>query len=242
MGDSTVLESAPHPARPFAADLALPKGLRPVLHLDKTPASGLCRIRVVFGVANPRVGYGTGFFISDDRIATAAHVLYQKKLGGYARSVEVFVRATPLTSRADAVLEGKGYFVPKAFAKKTEPDLDVGFITVQRPGDATAATLKALPDPLITPGRQIAVVGYPAPVMQAYADDGPLTVHKPLVLYHQADVVGGLSGAPLFDTTLQAVIGLHVRGPGDKMPPGAPPSAAATRLTPDILQWLKAGA
>ncbi len=212
-------------------------GLRPVPDLQRAPFSSLCRIRAVFGKDRPYLSRGTGFFISDDRIATAGHVLYDPRLGGYAQSVEVYVQATPATGGPHAFWTRKNYFVSRPYFENLSPLHDFGVIAVPRPGSAKVLAMREIEDAKAK-SRAVLVAGYPSPKADALFDEGPVTAATSHLIHHQVDTVGGMSGGALFDDEIAAAIGLHVRGFDNRMPPGVPPSATGIALTSAVQRWL----
>lgn len=238
------LKSAPLPHRPFAGEVDdldfafAPAGLQPV-PLSSPPYSSLCRIRSLFGANPRRYGYGTGFWVAGDRIVTAGHVLFNPDLGGYAVRVEVFGLATPDSSNTTALWRLKNYFVPMPFYDGSDLDMDVGVVAATKPASATALALKVLSPPHDPTGGRVEACGYPAPTAQAHADGSVITAATSSNLYHGCDVVSGLSGGPLFSVDAGGAVGVHVRGVGDAVSGGTTPSAAATRMTPAIVKWVR---
>lgn len=241
MAEMFKLENEPFPrARMgYAAGLAFPPPhLTPLapIKLDKKPGLAICRIRTTFSTNPPVRSYGTGFWVADDRIVTAGHVLYKRSLKGYAEWVEVFGLATPNTSKPTAVWRLRNYAVPKTYADGSDRTVDVGVVAAPRPARAARLDMKAVADDLLT-GR-VALAGYPAPRAQAHGIEGAITHKTRATLYHASETAEGLSGGPVYSPDADVAVGLHVRGYGDELPDGVPPSAAAVRFTPAIIDWI----
>lgn len=241
MAEASALENEPLPQARMKYSEGSPKqppglrGLAPI-KLDRKPGLAICRIRTTFPTNPPVRSYGTGFWVSDDRVVTAGHVLYQRSLKGYAEWVEVFGLATPNTGKPTAVWRLQNYAVPKAYADRSDSSVDVGVIAARKPGKVQALAMRAVTDEVLA-GR-VELAGYPAPRAQAHGIEGPITYRTASTFYHASETAQGLSGGPVYSPAADAAFGLHVRSYGDKLPSGIPPSAAAVRFTTAIISWI----
>lgn len=241
MAEPLALENEPFPQVRMEYSAGSPRkppalvGLAPV-KLDRKPGLAICRIRTTFPTNPPVRSYGTGFWVSDDRVVTAGHVLYQRSLKGYAEWVEVFGLATPNTGKPTAVWHLQNYAVPKAYADRSDATVDVGVIAARKPVKAQALAMAAVSDEVLA--GQVELAGYPAPRAQAYGIEGAITYRTASTFYHASETAQGLSGGPVYSPAADATFGLHIRGYGDALPPEVPPSAAAVRFTTAIINWI----
>lgn len=187
--------------------------------------------------AGPPVEYGSGVFIRQDIVLTAAHVVFGGQFGGYAAKVSALM-PTPagVVNFAAAPLA-----VPDAYAKNPNLDsMDVALLRISPPSSAPLRPLwtpVAASDAAIQQGS-LRVSGYPTTQLNLYTGSGPCRGLQPGLVFHGVDTSNGQSGSPLQLNGAQplTLVGIHRAGV-EETPPPFWPANGAVRITPALIGW-----
>ncbi len=200
------------------------------------PYSAIVELEIFFGT--DRHG-GTGFFVSDDVIATAAHCLYNKELG-WATNVTVRPGRNGSLSLPYglATAQTLSISIPYYEDPENNKDYDWGAIKLNpgiigNPGQFTLTTVN---DSTSTSDITARISGYPLYMAPNGSSDhkqyemvGTGYTYSSRGLRFQIDVSSGQSGAPILNMNNQ-VIGILW---------GVSPSYSyATRMTDEVIYYL----
>lgn len=209
---------------------------QPVSGLDPFRSSVAKVLCFVHGNSSP-VGVGTGVFISDHVLLTAAHVLFDANLfGGYVHHVQIVMPGIPLPPASSF---SKWVAVPPAAQTKGPPPrgVDLGVIRLGMP------VVGAMPlEPTVAPDQAlhnpIRLYGYPKFEYQLYCLPGQVVGADTQNFYYVAKAEQGESGGPVFAQSQlgPALVGLHIAGPGEV--PQNLAAATAFRFTTAANGWI----
>ncbi len=200
------------------------------------PYSAIVELEVFFGLERY---YSTGFFISDDVVATAAHCLYKQDLG-WATNVTVRPGRNGTLSlpyglaTAQTLSISLQYYEDPPNNKKYDwgaIKLNPGIIG--NPGQFTLATVSESTTLSDITAR---ISGYAANMVQENSIDhkqyemvGTGRTYGPLQICYRIDVSDGQSGAPVLNMNNQ-VIGIHTRS--------TPELGYGMRMTDEVINHL----
>lgn len=186
----------------------------------------------------------TGFFISEDVIATAGHCVHGTELGGWATSITAF----PGRNGASApygFATSTELFAPQAWIDDGDPRFDYGAIRIGTALGMTTGWLgygAKLDEKLVKVNARI--FGYPAdkPSGTMWGTKRKIKGVAPEKLFYKIDTFGGQSGSPVYgkvsNTCRTCAFGIHAYGVGTEPFPG---SNSATRVTDavfdDLVLW-----
>jgi V8-like Glu-specific endopeptidase len=190
---------------------------------------------------------GTGWFAGPKTIITAAHCLYLKQMGGWARQIRIFPGRDGNDLPYEAVSEKLE--VPQEWRERRgrNPDYDYGVIHLDtKLGEKTGWFSVAVANDEQLSDAFVNLSGYPGDVAggfgiyQLFHADQVSDVAENRFFY-AIDTFGGQSGSPVWqegDNGQRQVVGIHTYGVG-----GSFALNSATRITPllfnDIKQWLE---
>jgi V8-like Glu-specific endopeptidase len=146
---------------------------------------------------------GTGFFVSERVLVTAAH-----NLPADLTSISVFVKLNGTTSGPPFVTKNRR--VNPGFAANTRADYGAVIID-ERVGEATGWFVMPTKPSAPTAGSIIEMSGYPSPGLRQLRGSGPIVSVDPQTLLYGIDTEFGDSGAPIWIDTAQfpLLVGIH---------------------------------
>ena len=229
--------ATPYTAAHFAAQEMGSK--QPVSNLDPIRASVAKLLCYAAGNANA-VGVGTGVFIADDVLLTAAHVLYDVRLfGGYVDYVQIVLPGIPVPPAAS---RSKWVAVPLPAQTNGPPprEVDLGIVRLAAPVPGIAPLACAVAPDAALQNAALRLYGYPLFDYQLYWLPGESIAAEQQNFFYLAKAEEGESGSPVFvqSQTGPALIGLHIAGAGEL--PQDPRLATAFRFTADTSGWINA--
>lgn len=187
------------------------------------PYSAICKLIIRFvhnGV--PRTFIGTGFFIGDNQILTAAHCIYDKAYGGMISSIEVY----PASDSQGNLPYGSFKVTPQnvhvtsKWISSQPLDEDFGLIVLDQAVGKKTGTLSLSANPTENLEQEVMIAGYPyqagdklstlAP-KKGYGRFESLNSSRSRIMYHAVDTQPGQSGSPILNANNE-VIGIHTFG------------------------------
>ena len=180
---------------------------------------------------------GTGFLIGPRTVITAGHVVYMRKHGGWAKSIEVIPGRNGSSKPYGSCKTSHMYSV-KGWTKKNKRSHDYGAIILPKNckfgnkvgyfGYANYNFFKLL-------GLKVNLSGYPGdkPVGTQWWHCRRIKAVLPRVLVYNIDTAGGQSGSPVWKIKngKRYVVGIHTNG--SKL------GNSATRITKPVFKNLK---
>lgn len=188
------------------------------------PYSTLCKLIIHF-VGTDKVSHsfiGTGFFIADNQILTAAHCIYDKTYGGMASSIEIY----PASDSQGNLPYGSFKVTPQnvrvtsQWISSQPTDQDFGLIILNQAVGKKTGTLTLSSTPTQNIGQEVMVAGYPyqagdkvstLPAKKGYGLFDSLNSSRSRTMYHTVDTQPGQSGSPILNANNE-VIGIHTFG------------------------------
>ena len=213
-----------------------------VTNLSGPPYNGICLIQTHYRDFEDLTGYGTGFLVTPNRIATAGHVLWNR-IGDNVLQRQLPDRISVFLG--EGLYEGHpelAWTIDPATAVAVHPDfragntgLDVAWMRLPVQLDMALPTFSFPGD--LTIGEPLTLGGYPVDrsPFGAYEGRGAVrTLNKPCFA-HSIDSAEGQSGAPV--RAMRAggwnVIGIHSGEDDDRL------NNCAVALTPSVVKWLR---
>jgi V8-like Glu-specific endopeptidase len=188
----------------------------PVPNPDAYPWSALCRLVVDFGSHQE---YGTGWLTSPRTVATAAHCVYSRQGGTYARGIEVW-RQREGSSQAGVQLVTTGFDVARGWIENPDPEAvfpyDYGVVFVADAAGGSSLRPAARGDEDLKQADNW-IGGFPLSRhgQLVYAGQTGLSV-GPTHLAYRIDTSRGQSGSPVLvwdaDSESYQVVGIHSQG------------------------------
>jgi len=217
-------------------------GRIPVSHADPAHASVVQILSFRPGETVPRLA-GTGVFVAEDLLVTAAHVIFdpsEEVFGsqrmGYAGMVVLqseVLRILPAVRQTQRIVAAPGY------TQDGDPSFDLAVIQLNDPVGAAQAVRPhaAAGDKLV--GMHVNVYGYPQLSSRMFSGSGSCIAHDRGLIFHTADVTEGQSGGAVMAEAGNTwrFVGLHRAGPAET-PRTLPQSSGAVRFTPAGLKWI----
>lgn len=212
-----------------------PDGRRRIADTSKAPWNAIGQIEATF--PNGKLGYGTGTLLNSNCVITAAHVLYNSKMGGYATRVR-FAPARNGAYDPHGIFDGDGYLIPDDFPENERSvanDYGILFLEKAVPDGFAAYRLRnAGTDAL----RELVVevAGYPGdkPPHTMWSAGGMLSEVHSSALGYRISTFEGQSGSALsyFGGQSYDIVGIHVGGNDN--------ANYACRVTDKVLQTVRA--
>ncbi|MGW7932712.1 trypsin-like serine peptidase [Staphylococcus xylosus] len=153
---------------------------------------------------------GTGAVIAPDTILTAAHNVYDSKLGGWATDITAYAGARPHKATIGKAKVDKKYVLPEWInSQSSQHDLAVIKLKTSL-GDQTG-TLGITNEMKLS--EPIETAGYPADKggWTLYKGNGLLKKFTNFNVYYDIDTYGGQSGSPVWNRD-KKIIGVHAYG------------------------------
>jgi glutamyl endopeptidase len=186
----------------------------------------------------------TGFFISEDTVATAGHCVHGTELGGWATSITVYPGRNgdtlPYGSATSTML-----YAPQEWIDSEDHRFDYGAIRIDSALGMTTGWLGygvKLDEKLVK--ANVRIFGYPAdkPFGTMWGTKRKIKGVAPEKLFYKIDTFGGQSGSPVYGKVSNScptcAFGIHAYGLGIEPFPG---SNSATRVTDalfaDLALW-----
>lgn len=203
------------------------------------------RALVFLLISSPGGTYScTGFFISENTIATAGHCVYGTELGGWATSITAYPGrngdSTPYGSATSTQ-----FFAPQAWIDDEDHRFDYGAIKLESALGTTTGWFGfgvKLDEKLVT--AKVRIFGYPGDKTFAtmWGTKRRIKGVAPEKLFYKIDTYGGESGSPVYgkvsNSCQTCAFGIHAYGVGIEPFPG---SNSGTRVTDalfaDLVTW-----
>ncbi|RAU96861.1 serine protease [Paenibacillus sp. YN15] len=182
---------------------------------------------------NGQTSRGTGFFISDDVLATAGHCVYNSSKGGWASSISV----SPSIDGSYApfgTVQGTYFHTSDTYISEGTAAYDYGVIEVgNNLGSQTGYFGYGVESSIY--GLNVTITGYPGDhLKEQWTASGTITSSNYLYyrIYYAIDTESGQSGAPVYKSGNIAV-GIHTDGTtiGN-------PENSGVRFTSSLKNWL----
>ncbi len=198
------------------------------------PFSCLCALDIV--APNNQKFVGTGWLIDSQTVITAGHCVYMRKLGGWAKAIDVYPgrNGKRIYRRGNA----KQLISVRGWTEKGLPPLDYAAIKLSEPVDGVGSMGFGVMNDDILHEFRFHVVGYPA--------DKPRTMWGHVrrlkdvtaeQLIYETDTFGGNSGGPLFAVNGGKVWSVGIHNYGDIA------GNLATRITEpvygNLIRWME---
>ena len=186
----------------------------------------------------------TGFFISEDVVATAGHCVHGTGLGGWATSITVYPGRNGDTAPYGSATSTSLY-APQEWIDNEDDRFDYGAIKLDSALGMTTGWLGygvKLDEKLVK--VNVRIFGYPAdkPFATMWGTKRKIKGVAPEKLFYKIDTAGGQSGSPVYgkvsNSCQTCAFGIHAYGTGIEPYPG---SNSATRVTDalfaDFASW-----
>lgn len=213
-------------------------GRVPVSNTTVYPYSAIARVEVTFPFV---AGSCTGWLIDTNKVATAAHCLYDDSYGGWATQVLVFPgRNGDLAPFGQYA--GSQWYVRNKWIKTSDPKFDYGVIKLNEDAGTVAGFFgyRYNTNNNFYLLRPITVSGYPGdkPYATQWKMDGKIRQVETNRFFYGVDTYNGESGSPVFgkwhNTCNPCVFGIHTYGVG-----GGWTKNSATRITKRVFNFLQ---
>jgi V8-like Glu-specific endopeptidase len=182
-----------------------------VTNTTQKPYSSICRLQIKFpGSSIPQLG--TGFMITSDMVATAAHCLYDESLGGYATSITVYPgengTTNPYGSATSQTLN-----IPESYKSTESTKYDYGIIKLNsRIKDCGQLNYAIGASRFLKGSYKLYTAGYPLEGShRMYTEQGNIISTTTDLVYYDLDTTGGQSGSPImiYNGDHYVVVGIH---------------------------------
>ncbi|MBQ8496310.1 MAG: serine protease [Clostridia bacterium] len=187
---------------------------------------------------------GTAFMISENVAATAGHVIYSHKHGGWATSVTVWPAkgGYGLWNNPYGTADSVSLHTSTPWIEDEDLNYDWGLIELdENIGEETGYFTFRYSNTSLT-GTNITVTGYPGDSETGsdyyqYSMSGTITNYTDTQLDYTIDTEGGQSGSPVYTTTGKIVYGIHSHGIEDTNGVGI--KNVGVRITSDIYDYFQ---
>ena len=176
-----------------------------VVATNQLPYIAICKLYME--ASNGRTYVGSGWLVSEDKLYTAGHCVYNHSNGGWKESIIVIPAKSGL-SEPYGRYEAVSLAATEGWIYNKSTRYDMGAIKLNKP-----VPFKQFIKPSITDSNYGNICGYPADRdngLFLYEKDDPLEKALGRFKYY-ADTFGGQSGCPLLKNRTEA-IGIHNYG------------------------------
>ncbi len=202
------------------------------------PYSAIAIIEITFPLVS---GTCTGWLIDTNKVATAAHCLYDDNLGGWANQVTVYPGRNGNVAPFGQY-SGVQWYVRNKWIKTADPKVDYGVIKLSEEAGTAAGYFgyRYNTDDNFYMLRPITVSGYPGdkPYATQWKMDGKIRQVEPTRFFYGIDTYNGESGSPVYgkwhSSCNPCVFGIHTYGVG-----GGWTKNSATRITKRAFNFLQ---
>lgn len=166
---------------------------------------------VLLNIINGKHTYrGTGAMINDNTVLTAAHNIYNKKDGGYAKTVYVYAGASKSGVKiGEAVATQK--FVPREYRDTASHDYD--FAVIKLNNNLGKKTGSFSLSSSINTKEPLQIAGFPGDKggNTQYTSKGKIIDFTNHQVYYDMDTFGGQSGSPVWNSK-NLIVAVHTYG------------------------------
>lgn len=211
----------------------------------ESPYSAVCNLTIKW--SNGTTTYGTGFLISDTRVVTTAHCLYNRKTGATAKSI-IVAPGDRVSGHPFGRKTATSFHYPPEYAKYGV-DYDYGYIELPSAFSTTVKpatlTLKKYSYNSDFSNKPATLIGFDYKTAQMYTQTETINYASDYRLYHKMDTLSGMSGSPILDSNGK-VIGINAYSINGDLPVGNtvaddyPDYNKATRISDEAYAFLKA--
>lgn len=182
-----------------------------VTNTTQKPYSSICRLQINFpGSSVPQLG--TGFMITGDMVATAAHCLYDESLGGYATSITVYPGENGTTNPYGSS-NSKTLNIPESYKSVKSTKYDYGIIKLNSSiKDCGHLNCAIGVNRFFNGSYKLYTAGYPIEGShRMYTEQGNIISNTTDLVYYDLDTTGGQSGSPImiYNGNQYIVVGIH---------------------------------
>jgi glutamyl endopeptidase len=201
------------------------------------PYKAICCLIITAG--NSTRLLGTGWFIHNSVLATAAHNVYDSRYGGWAQSIEVFPgrngSSTPFGSQ---VVPRSRLRTNSNWISTGSPDFDYGAILLSQPFSQNLGNF-ALDLSTTIAGARVNIAGYPRdipfqghPMFTMWWHAQQVSRVSERAIFYSHDTSVGQSGSPVWIKSGEerVAVGVHTSGPT-----AGSPFNSATRINATVL-------
>lgn len=191
---------------------------------------------------NTEEGYcyrGTAFFIDDDTLMTAAHVVYSQT-DGWVSDLKIYLNDANRPFTPETVNYTK-ISIPSQYSKQFADQYDYALIKVDKPVGYLTGSFELTSQ--VSTGSLFTLSGYPALMSgktnyQQYMTLGTVSKIADGLIENRADTDGGMSGSPLFNSSSK-VIGMHILGANEEAAAQGKTVYNAAKLIDDaLISWV----
>lgn len=226
------------PLRPGSPESVIgPDGRTQVTNTADYPNRAIAHLEVTFPSAS---GTCTGWFIDVNRLATAAHCVYDGSAGGWATSIVVYPGRSGATEPYGHV-SATNFYTVIGWVDTANPKWDYAVIKI---GSNVGSTVGWFGygwngDNSFLQDRKVTVRGYPGdkPYGTMWTMKGPIQTVQTTRFFYSIDTFGGQSGSPVYGKWTNSCnpcsFGIHTYGVG-----GSWTKNSATRITKKVFKFL----
>lgn len=180
------------------------------------PRFAICRLDIVF--PNGDSGNGTGCVVSNHHVLTVGHNLFQKKRGGFAKSIRI--SAGKHGRRDVLVADPCELYVPDTYFEMEIDEYDFGLVSFNDDLSIYSGQCGVNTDLSRLDERSFEIAGYPADLKNGkflMFHSGRIIYKSPL-FYYRIDATGGQSGSGIFVNSVSdgTLIGIHLGFTSDR--------------------------
>jgi V8-like Glu-specific endopeptidase len=208
----------------------------------KSPYSAVCNLTINWSDGTKT--YGTGFLISDTRVVTTAHCMYNRKTGATAKSI-IVAPGDRVSGHPYGTKTAKSFHYPDEYETSSYPkNYDYGYMELSSAFAGSPATLKLSTDyDRSFTNMKATIIGFDMYTAQMYRQTEKIEYASSTQLFHRMDTLGGMSGSPVLDSN-NKVVGINAYSIDGQLPPGnidygeTDGYNQATRITKSVYNFL----
>ncbi len=182
----------------------------PDMLMNNAPYSCVGVVRVEY--YGGKVSWGTGFLFGPNDVVTAGHILYDQKTKSIAKKISFIpqINGPYLSPTGHATYTGRNMAIPKEFMDKNDIGYDYGVFSLDTNIGDSLGYFGWTTD--ATVGQTVQVLGYPGdkPKYELWMAGGQLASVDNVILTHYVDMENGQSGAPIFFSVVNKIVGINV--------------------------------